>query len=147
GNEGRRLLGLNPYTEQNTDTPADKLWQPVNVGVAGDEHPLSPQNLQGTNKSNGEEGGGSSTERAAQVYWKVFRDAFGRTLNRDKADIKSLTATFGPAFYGLSDYLYMCADPDFRAGNVLPDSIVEFVVEYIGGMSKRRGDWTKDNID
>lgn len=141
-NEGRRLLGKNPYKPKSSD-PADQLWQPVNMMIAQDaeqgaEDQPQPQKL--PDENNGQE------TKAIQAYSRTFKDAFQRYLKRDKRDFKSIQASFSPSLFGLCDLLQMNADPAFRAGDELPAGLASFVGDYMGAMHKRSAGWTDIDV-
>jgi len=137
-NEGRRLLGKNPYKPKSNDS-ADLLWQPVNMMIAQDAEDGKadqPQPQKLPNENNDQE------TKAIRAHSRTFKDAFHRYLKRDKRDLKAIQSAFGPSLFGLCDYLQMNADPAFRAGDDFPAGITSFVADYMGAMHQRSADWT-----
>src|ERR1700757_5280313 len=106
-NEGRKLLGEQPYTLQQAKStdPGDKLWMPVNMAyvsldVTGTSVDGGKGEGQGGNDQDGGDGGGKPAspttqggqrkDREIQHYYRLFyptfRDAFGRISARKKVD-------------------------------------------------------------
>lgn len=159
-NDIRELEGMNPIEDDSGNT----YYVPVNVQPADiDDDAGVPQQLDTvdaqdkqdakpeteTPKEEQQEGEEPQPEAKSffPVYSRVFRDAIGRVLSRDKVDLKAFQRTFSPVLYAILDCLYGQQNKDFRTGTLLPADLVGFVNDYIGGMFKRSADWRQDKAD
>jgi HK97 family phage portal protein len=143
-NDIREMEGLNP----REDDAGDTYYIPVNVQDAqnpvvtpdtsaasdpvdqGDDAPADPE-----------------TKSLVHIYSRLFRDAFGRVLSRDKIDQKAFTRTFQPVVYAITDMLCQRHDQQFRSGSPLPGDVVTFANDYLGGMFIRKIEWHLDKSD
>jgi HK97 family phage portal protein len=146
-NEGRAILGLNP----STDKTADDRWMPVNMMDA--DNPINtnePATDSGSTDGAGtdkQDKGTNDVSRALPIYSRLFRDAFGRVIARDKADLKAITRAFSPVLFASADLFYMEADAERSAGDQPTQEISAFVADYVGGMVKRAAEWTAEKAD
>jgi HK97 family phage portal protein len=141
-NEARAILRLNPYTEDQ-EAAADQLWQPVNMILAQDvaaakaAPPPSPTAPKPEGKS----------FDPINTHSRVFKDAFGRIQARSKVDYATFTRVFSPSLLAVADQYLMTADTEFRSGDSIPPTIVNFVTDYMGAMQKRSSTWTPESAD
>lgn len=142
-NDIRELEGMNP----RDDDAGNTYYVPVNVQDAqnpvvvasdpendpsdqGDDPPSSPE-----------------TNSLKRIYSRLFRDAFGRALSRDKLDQKAFSKIFIPVLYAIADMSCQAHDPQFRSGSVMPGDVVKFTDDFIGGMFQRKIEWHLDRAD
>lgn len=136
-NDIRELENQNP----REDAAGDRYYIPVNVQDSenpvvtpnpGDKAPAPPD---------------TESNDLIPLYSRVFRDAFGRVISRDKPDPKSLQRIFSPVLYAISDQLCQRYNPEFSGGQPLPADLVKFTNDYMGGMAKRSSEWTQERAD
>ncbi len=162
-NEGRKLLGEQPYTKKQAESkdPADKLWMPVNMAyVSMDVTGTSDGggNGQGGNDQDGGDGsgkpkgktgqGGKRSEQEIKHYFRLFyptfRDAFGRISARKKTNEADFHKAFGPVLTQIASTFSLRPDAmpdDFT----LSEPIQHFLRDYIANFSRRVD--TKGNLD
>jgi HK97 family phage portal protein len=158
-NEGRKLLGEQPYTKvqaESTD-PADKLWMPVNMAyVSMDVTGTSDSSGngagkdgkgQGGNDQDGGDGSGKAPKATGQggkreiehyfrLFYPTFRDAFGRISTRKKVNEADFQKAFGPVFIQIASAFSLREDvtpEDFT----LSEPIQHFLRDYIANFSRR----------
>jgi len=120
---------------------AEKYWMPVNMTLT--DTPIDPTHQDGA--GNGEVPPDPAKDTKDQKakegksyspgYSRLFRDAFGRILAREKADVREFTRVFGPVLWALVDGF----EQEQRGKH--GQETDRFVAEYIGAMQKRRADW------
>jgi HK97 family phage portal protein len=171
-NEGRKLLGFQPYSSQQLKSkdPADKLWQPVNMAwvtenweEGGDPTSESQgQGGQGGDDQNGGDGGSGTPSGTTQggkrlardrevgyyfaLYCVPFEDAFRRILARHKPDAADFERCFLPVLRAVAA-AFEC-DPSRREpGDMrLSDESGEFLERYVAGMVRRAAKWNRDAV-
>jgi HK97 family phage portal protein len=140
-NDFREYEGLNPIDE----TWAEQFWMPINMTLV--DTPVDPTHQDGAgngevpkdDKKKGKDAGGADEKNSrpyVDLYFRMFRDALGRILARDKADSRDFTRAFGPSLWSLAD---LFASEKRGKHGVETD---KFIAEYLRGMEKRRPDWT-----
>jgi hypothetical protein len=154
-NEGRKLLGEQPYTEKqaNSKDPADKLWMPVNMSyvsmdVTGTSDDGSDQGEgQGGNDQGGGDGGGKPAKPATQggkrelehyfcLFYPTFRDALGRISGRKKVNEADFQKAFGPVLIQIASAFSLRADATPEEFT-LSEPIQHFLRDYAGKLSRR----------
>jgi HK97 family phage portal protein len=158
-NEGRKLLGLQPYSKKqlNSKDPSDKLWQPVNMAWVTSD--WNDQAAPGANKGKGSGGddqdggdGGSATpsgttqggdrsdlelKRYFVLFYGTFRDAFGRILARNNADEADYERCFTAVLTSIAA-AFECAPDQREPGDLsLSASSAEYVRAYARGLMLR----------
>lgn len=134
-NDFREYEGLNPIDEDW----AEDFWMPINMTLV--DTPIDPtQGAQSDDDSKGDktkgQGDEKNSKRYVALYSRMFRDAFGRILARDKADLKDFTRSFGPVLWSLAD----CFAQEKRGAHGRETDL--FIAEYLGAMQKRRAAWS-----
>ena len=165
-NEGRKLLGEQPYTKNQAESndPADKLWMPVNMAyVSMDVTGTSDSSGngagkdgkgQGGNDQDGGDGSGKSPKatgqggKRAQIYGKreiehyfrlfypTFRDALGRISTRKKVNEADFQKAFGPVLIQIASAFSLSADVT-PEDLTLSEPIQHFLRDYISNFSRR----------
>jgi hypothetical protein len=164
--EGRKLLGLQPYSDRQLKSadPADKLWQPVNmVYVTKDwAEPPAPAPVPGKGAGQGgddqdggvggskpatptSQGGKRSTDAEIRHYFvlysRIFSDAFGRIRNRTKPVKRDYEAIFTPVLSTIAAAFELA--PDREPGEMrLSEDTTTFLRQYIADMAQRAPGWT-----
>lgn len=157
-NEGRKLLGEQPYTETQASSKdaADKLWMPVNMGYVTedwDKDPAptpAPAEGQGGNDQSGGDGGGKPARPGGQggkreiehyfrLFYPTFRDALGRISARKKVDEGDFQKALGPVLTQIAAAFSFRPDflPDTGDITPLSEPMVQLVKDYIGNLSRR----------
>lgn len=168
GNEGRKLLGFQPYSHKQLTSadPADKLWQPVNmywVTADWDKQPQPPKAGEGSggNDQDGGDGSGKPASGTTQggnrgdreigryfaLFYASFRDSIGRILARSKPNKNDFERCFSPILTTAAA-VFEC-DPSLREpGDLrLSDRSAQFVRDYIAGMAHRAFSWRANEED
>jgi HK97 family phage portal protein len=140
-NDIRELEGMNP----RSGTAGDTYYIPVNMQDA--ENPVVVPNPAQPEAPQQQAPVKPEAKSLIPLYSRVFRDAFGRVLSRDKADAKAFHRAFAPVLYAITDMLVQQSDPEFRTGTQLPGDVVKFVNDYIITMQHRASSWTLDKAD
>jgi HK97 family phage portal protein len=152
-NEGRKLLGEQPYTDQQakSNDPADKLWMPVNMAyvsmdVTGTSDGKGGDGQGGNDQDGGDGGGkpasqtkqGGRSDREIQYYFKLFfpafRDAFGRISKRKNIDEAVFQRSLGPVLIPIASAFSF--DPEAE-DVMLPEVHARFVRHYIKSLYGR----------
>jgi HK97 family phage portal protein len=159
GNEGRKLLGFQPYSKKQLTSkdPADKLWQPVNmvwVTTDWDKEKSEPAGAgdggQGGNDQDGGDGSGTPASGTTQggkrdreigryfaIFYATFRDAVGRILARSKPDKADFERCFSPILTTAA-CAFECDPAQREPGDMsLSERSAAFVREYIAGIAHR----------
>lgn len=149
-NDIRTFEKLNPIEEPW----AEDYWMPINMTLA--DTPLDPNSQDGAGNGDkdpkaGKKAGGKGDEpagdddqvagRYVQHFGRIFRDAFGRVLARDKRDLKLISAAFGPVLFSIRDGIFDLACSELRLKGVKPGETDSFIADYQGGMVKRAASW------
>jgi HK97 family phage portal protein len=156
-NDVLELEGRNPLELAS----AERHYIPVNMQDA--ENPVvtadNPQHPNDPNKPSGpvpvEEDPTEQPQKDPDVevnslfpiYSRLFRDALGRVLAREKRDTKVFQRTFEPVLFAVADMIYSQCDLSYQLGDDLPADTAKFVRDFIGGMEKRSGNWSQENAD
>jgi hypothetical protein len=143
-NDIREMEGKNP----REDSAGDTYYVPVNVQDAQNPVvvPITPAASNPVDQGD-DAPADPEANSLAHIYSRLFRDAFGRVLSRDKLDQKAFTRTFQPVIYAIADMLCQRHDTQFRSGHPLPGDVVSFANDYIGGMFQRKHEWALENAD
>ncbi len=139
-NDIREMEGMNP----REDAAGDTYYIPVNVQDAQNPVVVPPSSSNDTADQEADPPSEPETNSLKNIYSRLFRDAFGRAMSRDKADPK----IFQPVIYAIADALCLKHDPDCRnVRDPIPADLIKFADDYIGGMFQRKNEWTKENAD
>lgn len=148
-NDVRAFEKLNPVEE----SWAEDYWMPINMTLA--ETPLDPSHQDGkgagdapakdgkeAKQSEGdEETDDSGDARVRSACGRLFQDAFGRVLAREKRDARSIQAAFGPVLLALRDVYFAGATAEMRLRGAPGAESDGFAAEYMRGMEKRADAW------
>lgn len=135
-NDVRGMEGLNPL-----DAPeAEEYWMPVNMTLV--TTPIDPTFQDGA-------GNGTVPGKAvppvkktnAQAYSRMFRDALGRVLSREKRDLNALTRCFSPILHTIQEDCALQASSRMGVETWDTAESDKFVSEYLIGMTRRAGKW------
>lgn len=166
--EGRRLLGEQPYTKDqlNSDNPGDKVMVPVNMvfltedliesgGPAGGGSGAGAG--QGGGDQDGGDGGGKPPRQTGQggsrdaeikryflVFSKMFDDAFGRIVSRKNTRRQDFHLIFEPVLTTIAASFAFRADAP-PGDMALPVELASFVKELAGSLFKQAAHWTEQN--
>jgi HK97 family phage portal protein len=149
-NDFKEFEGMNPIDEPW----AEQHWMPINMtlvetpvdpthqdGAGNGDQPDNEDDQQGgnNNKKKGKKSASADEKNSrayVDLYFRMFRDAFGRILTRDKADLRTFTGAFGPVLWSLADVF-----ASEKRGSHGPETD-KFLAEYLAAMQKRRATWT-----
>jgi len=120
-NDIREMEHLNPID----DDDADALWIPLNMAKAG-----AQSNIQDDEDISG---------RSLKAFKRVFRDAFGRIVERRDPDSAAFKRAFLPVLLSIADLISRSTDDD--EAEIEP----AFLVSYIEEMRGRLPEWKKAN--
>jgi HK97 family phage portal protein len=139
---------INAIEKRNPiDEPwAEKYWMPINMTLV--DTPVDPTHQDGA--GNGEvpnREDKSASERYFRHFSGVFRDGFGRLLERKNRDAKAVTSTIGAALYSIRDAWFDLACMELRFRAAAGAETEKFIADYVGGMAKRAEAWTADSAD
>lgn len=168
-NEGRKELGLQPYSDEQeqSDDPADKLWMPVNMvplDTSGEVEAGSGKKPQGAggNDQGGGDGAGTGKpprqtgqggkrdreiERYFRLFYKVFDEAVGKSISRKKNKRQSgieSEVIFRPVLTLIASTFSFRADAE-PGEMILPEAAVEFINQYMTSLAQRSEGWTEKN--
>jgi HK97 family phage portal protein len=120
--------------ENPVDAPwAEEYWMPVNMTLA--TTPFSPGDA------------GATTEPAVRAYSRLFRDAYGRVVTRERRDLATFQACFGPICYALRDQFGAAASQEMRVKASPGAESERFISEYLGGLASRSAEWTAERAE
>lgn len=148
-NDIRAFEKLNPIEE----SWAEDYWMPINMTLA--DTPIDPNYQDGSGKgskpgSGGDEPAGDDdavTGRYVQHFNRLFRDAFGRVLAREKRDSRVISAAFMPVLLSIRDGVFDLAAIQLRLKDKPGAESERFVADYIGGLAKRATSWTAEKLE
>jgi len=147
-NDVRAYEKLNPIEEDW----AEDYWMPINMTLT--ETPIDPTKQAAGSGKSGEtdpEPGGDDEDpvsaRYVVHYSRLFRDAFGRIVTREKRDSKAIAAVFGPALFSIRDGLFDLAALQMRFKGAAGAESDRFVAEYMGALAIRAADWTAEQAE
>jgi HK97 family phage portal protein len=164
-NEGRKLLGLQPYSKKQLTSkdPGDKLWQPVNMAwVTADWDGEAASGKKGKGAGGDDQDGGdggsatpSGTTQGGQrsdfemfryfaMFYPSFRDAFGRLLVRHKPDAADCERCFGPVLMSIAAAIELAPEQREPGDMTLSPKSAEFVKGYARKLLQRVDDWRSD---
>src|SRR3954463_11571151 len=140
-------LSPNDIREMEQKNPIEKAWGdtyyvPVNVQPAerADAVPAPTEPAQQPEPESQPEPSHPEAKSFVPSYSRIFRDALGRVLSRDKADPKAFQRTFQPVLLSISDTLT-------GHQNAISSDTTAFISDYIGGMFKRSATWSLETAD
>ena len=170
GQEGRKLMGFQPYSAQqmSSTNPADKLLRPVNMAYVMSDDITDPAPApapggggsgQGGDDQGGGDGGsqpGSGTTQGGKrdqeiahyslTFWPTFRDAFGRILARKGANTADFERVFSPILTTIAATFETA--PDREPGEMqLSAESTTFIRGYIASMERRSPGWRRTDPD
>ena len=137
-NDIRAFEKLNPIEEPW----AEDYWMPINMTLA--DTPLDP---------NHQDGGGDGDKpddpaaRYIKHYSRLFRDAFGRIVVREKRDLQAIMGAFGPVLFSVRDAWFDLASSQLHVSGACGGDSDRFVAEYLSGMQKRAAEWKTETAD
>jgi HK97 family phage portal protein len=141
-NDIRAFEKLNPIDEPW----AEDYWMPVNMTLA--DTPLDP---------NTQDGGGEGKKpdpeedpvgkRYVLHFGRLFRDAFGRVLAREKRDLKLLSTAFGPVLFSIRDGVFDLAAGELRLKATPGAESEKFVAQYMSAMAARSSAWVEGDSE
>lgn len=141
-NDIRGFEKLNPIEEPW----AEDYWMPINMTLT--DTPIDPNSQDGAgNGQKPAEGDDPVGKRYFAHYSRLFRDAFGRVIAREKRDLKPLTAAFLPILSTIRDGLFDLADIQLRTGGRPGTETDSFISDYLGGMQIRAVAWKVEDAD
>lgn len=139
-NDIRTFEKLNPIEE----SWAEDYWMPTNMTLA--DNPIDPNSQDGSGKGEKDDEPGSDddpvTGRYIRHYCRLFHDAFGRVLARDKRDLKSICTAFEPVLLSIRDGLFDLAAGQMRVKGEPGEESKHFIDDYVGGLVKRAAGWS-----
>lgn len=148
-NDIRDFESLNPVE----DGGGDDYWMPVNMAVAGETgshqpSAISDQQSLGENetpepKQQPQE---SVSIRAEALYYRQFRDAFGRVLARPDISGRAFERIFSPVVFSLAEFIVM-SDSAHQPATELPRSAAECAREIISGLRENASVWEEPRAD
>ena len=115
---------------------AEEYWMPVNMTLA-----TTPINPAASAESSAAE------EPVMRAYARLFRDAFGRILAREKRDAHALLSCFGPICHAMRDQFGAAASAEMRVKASPGVESERFIADYLAGMSRRAMEWTADTAE
>jgi HK97 family phage portal protein len=148
-NDIRAFEKLNPIEEPW----AEDYWMPINMTLA--QTPLDPNSKDGSGQGSkdgagdGEPGGDADpvTGRYVQHFNRMFRDAFGRVLAREKRDSRAISTAFMPVLLSIRDGVFDLAALQLRLHDKPGAESERFLADYVGGLAKRAASWTAEKAD
>lgn len=136
-NDIRAFEKLNPIEEPW----AEDYWMPINMTLA--DTPLDPNTQDGAGHGDKPDPDEDPVgKRYVLHFGRLFRDAFGRILARDKRDLKLVSAAFGPVLFSIRDGVFDLAAGELRLKAQPGAETDKFVAEYLGAMLARSSAWT-----
>jgi len=162
--EGRKLLGQQPYSQAQLESkdPGDKLWQPVNMVVIGDDSeppPAPAPGGAGGNDQDGGDGGGKPPSGTTQggkrdaelthyirMFWPTFRDAFGRIAARPQATERDFERVFMPVLSTIAATFETAPDRE-PADMLLSEAASTVVSQHIRDLRRRSARWAGGATD
>lgn len=130
-NDVRTFEKMNPIGEDW----AEEYWMPVNMTLV--TTPINP----------GSEDHPPAEEPTMRAYARLFRDAYGRILAREKRDSHALQGCFGPLCLAIRDQFGAAASQEMRVQAAPGVESERFIADYLAGMGKRAAEWTAENAE
>jgi HK97 family phage portal protein len=148
-NDIRTFEKLNPIEEPW----AEDYWMPINMTLA--DTPIDPNSQDGSGKGKKDGAGDDEpsgnddpvTGRYVQHYFRIFRDAFGRVLARDKRDSRAISAAFEPVVLCIYEGLFSLAASEMRVKAADGANADRFIADYLGALTKRAAAWAAGDAD
>jgi HK97 family phage portal protein len=132
GNEGRKLLKLNPRIKSDYESknPADALWMPVNmVPIKAEE----PQPAEPKPPASTSQGGVGGNDQQPGTHSKVFVASFTDAVNRISARKNPTEKDFEKIFLPVLTSIAMST----RTEDIIPAPLASFIGGYIKGIAHR----------
>jgi HK97 family phage portal protein len=166
--EGRKELGFNPYTTEqlNSQNPADRLLQPVNMVFVGEQTlnvpdvpapgkdtvsegentPVAPKdNNSVTEKNDAKVTPDQEVLHYFRTFAPAFSDVFNRILARKKPDQKDFERTFAPVLTSIAAAFAFDMTDAEPASNPISADLMDSIRDYISGMSDRAPEWKPES--
>jgi HK97 family phage portal protein len=143
-NDIHALEGLNPIEEPW----AEEYWMPVNMTLS--TTPIDPGHQDGAGNGVTPKSGAAGDSRnftLNEAYLRVFRDALGRLLAREKRNSEAFTQCFGAVLMAIRDAAQYDAERVLSIADAPTTESERFVADYIGGLVKRAAGWTVEMAD
>jgi len=138
--EGRKLLGLNPTTQENFDPkkPGKNLLQAVNMATLTEDGLVTAAGATG----NGSEDPNADTDpkddksktdegRAFRGAWVPFQHQLAKLKTRKRLDNEAFQRAFGPLFVGVAQQEL----PPEAWGEPMPEDVVTYIRSAIEGFA------------
>lgn len=142
GNDVRRELGMNPAGPE-----LDVFFAPVNVvnakALLNPEKPPEPQ---------AEPPVPNAAERSAlgnmtTAYLRLFRDAVGRTVQRNKRDLDAISTCFRPVLTSITEELERQQAAKWALPDGWNESQERILKDVFKSLEKRSAEWTAEQAD
>lgn len=135
-NDVRAFEKLNPIEEGE----AEEYWMPVNMTLVGT--PIDPTHQDGS-------GQGVPPVVGDRMHLRMFRDAFGRLMSREKRDAVTFSKIFGPILYSLRDAFQVEGKRNLGIGSavICSNESEKFIRDYFAGMEQRALHWDAGTTD
>lgn len=132
-------LSANDVRAYEKMNPIDEPWAeeyhlPVNMTLAST--PINPNS-----------DGAGAPEPDIRAYTRLFRDAYGRVVTRERRDLAVFQACFGPICYAMRDQFGAAASQEMRVQASPGAESERFIAEYLGGLAARSAEWTADRAE
>ncbi len=139
GNDVRKQLGMNPGGPE-----LDSYLVPVNMidARALSKDPAEP--IQPDAPTAGER---QALGNLSTAYLRLFRDAVGRAIKRDKRDFTAVSELFTPVLTSISEEVDRLAAQRFALDGGWNESQQRNIREALKAIEKRAADWTADQVD
>lgn len=142
------FLCANDVREMEKKNPIEEPWAeqfiiPINMTLS--TTPLDPNHQDGA--GNGDKPDDLPAERYVQHYSRIWRDAFGRVLAREKRDLRVLSGAFGAVLFSVRDAWFDLAKLEMRCEAKPGSETDKFVAEYLGAMQQRAASWSSEGAD
>ena len=167
GQEGRKELGFNPYTDEqlNSKNPMDHVLNPVNMVFVGEDTlnvpdvpaPGKDTESEGENPPVAPKDNNSVTEKNSltvksdaeiihyfRTFGPAFNDAFNRIQARNKPNEKDFQRTFSPILTSIAAGFAFDISGGEPASDPISADLAASIRDYINGMAVRAPEWKSD---
>ena len=120
----------------------ERYWMPVNMTDAAAPVPSAVQpSLPADEKPDPDQ----EAQRYIRAYSLLFGDTFQRVLARHKQDLRNFQRAFLPVLTVIAEAISQANSIDFHMDGTYPSEAVQsFLLEYVGQMHGRSGEWKND---
>lgn len=88
-----------------------------------------------------------TTRRAEALYYRLFRDAFGRAIVSRADDLRAIERIFSPVIFSVAEYVVMANDSSHQPATELPESATSCASGLLSMLSRSRSVWSEDRAD